>query len=591
MLARATLGLIFLAAFTSVAHAQPVTVTLSQAYAQLAPGQPLDLTATVANSQNTTVTWQVNNIDGGSAASGTISAQGAYTAPASMPSPAAVTITAVSTADPTAAATATITLLARLQAGTTYYVAPDGADTDPGTQASPFRTIQHASSVANAGDTVLVRQGTYNELVTPAASGSAARGYITFSAYPGETATIDGTGLAVPGGQNGLITLNAASYVIIQGFELRNYTTASARSVPVGIYLTGGGAGVQLVNNHIHAITTTAKTTPDACSSNALGMAIYGSNPTTPIAGLVVSGNELDHLLTGCSETMSLDGNVMNFVVASNLVHDDDNIGIDAIGFEHVSSNPATDQARQGEIRGNTVFNITSYGNPDYGKQYAADGIYVDGGTDIIIEQNIVHNVDFGIELASEHKSHVTSYVTARNNLVYANNASGVTIGGYGANRGGTDHCTVVNNTLYGNDAQTTGQGEFQVQFNATNNIFDNNIVYAGPQSLLVHAFTKPGPAPTTLNHNLYDAAVGASHARFAYGGHLYVGFAKYQMGTGQDGQSLFADPLFASPGLDVMSGSPAFGLGADLATIGSVDVAGAPRVQNGAVTAGAYEK
>ena len=40
-----------------------------------------------------------------------------------------------------------------------------------------------------------------------------------------------------------------------------------------------------------------------------------------------------------------------------------------------------------------------SYGNPDYGKTYSSDGIYVDGGTNIIIEQNLVHNVDLGIEL------------------------------------------------------------------------------------------------------------------------------------------------------------------------------------------------
>jgi hypothetical protein len=84
-------------------------------------------------------------------------------------------------------------------------------------------------------------------------------------------------------------------------------------------------------------------------------------------------------MTTGCSETMSLDGNVQYWTVSNNLIHDNNNIGIDAIGFEGVSPNSSTDQARDGSIVGNTVYNITSYGNPAYGSQYAADGIYVDG--------------------------------------------------------------------------------------------------------------------------------------------------------------------------------------------------------------------
>lgn len=579
------------------ACAQAVNVGLSQTYAQLLPGQTLALSASVSGSANTKVIWQVDNVTGGTPASGTISAGGAYTAPATPPSLAAATVTAVSAADPTASATASVTLLSQAPLGTTYFVAPTGNNSNPGTQPRPFRTIQHAATQAVAGDTVLVRAGTYNELVTPAASGNASAGYITFSAYPGETATVDGTGLPIPGGQNGLFTLQNKSFVVVQGFELRHYTTKTTRSVPVGIYLSGGGTGVQIMGNHIHDIITTAPTNPQKCSSNALGLAAYGSNGSTPIANFVVSGNELDHLMTGCSESMSLDGNVDGFAVTSNLVHDNDNIGIDAIGFERVSPNPATDQARHGEIRGNTVYNITSYGNPDYGKQYAADGIYVDGGTHITIEQNIVHNVDFGIELASEHKGHVTSQVIARNNVVFGDNASGITIGGYGANRGGTDHCTVVNNTLYGNDTKNTGEGEFQVQYNATNNVFYNNIAYAGAQALMVHAFTKPGASPTALDHNLYFSPKGADAGIFVYGDHTYLGFAKYQQGTAQDAHSLFADPLFQSVTapvlLDVMSGSPAFGLGANLgaALIGDTDLAGNPRLQNGAVTTGAYEQ
>lgn len=77
------------------------------------------------------------------------------------------------------------------EAASSYYVATTGNDSNPGTLASPFRTIQKAASVAAAGDTVYIRAGTYRETVTPANSGSSGNP-ITFQPYNGETVTISG---------------------------------------------------------------------------------------------------------------------------------------------------------------------------------------------------------------------------------------------------------------------------------------------------------------------------------------------------------------------------------------------------------------
>jgi uncharacterized protein (DUF1800 family) len=71
------------------------TVTVSGA-SQAHIGTPVQLTAVVANTTNTAVTWQVNSVTGGVAATGTISATGVYTPPATLPSNNTVTITAVS---------------------------------------------------------------------------------------------------------------------------------------------------------------------------------------------------------------------------------------------------------------------------------------------------------------------------------------------------------------------------------------------------------------------------------------------------------------------------------------------------------------
>src|SRR6202021_3886251 len=103
---------------------------------------------------------------------------------------------------------------------------------------------------------------------------------------------------------------------------------------------------------------------------------------------------------------------------------------------------------RDGVVSENLVYNITSRGNPAYGNDESSDGIYVDGGTRVLIERNVIHDVDFGIELASEHKNRATSYITARNNLIYHCPPAGVSIGGYAPERGNTEHCRVPKHTL-----------------------------------------------------------------------------------------------------------------------------------------------
>src|SRR5215470_14211926 len=73
---------------------------------------------------------------------------------------------------------------AEARAATTYYVsAANGQDNFPGTSAMPFLTIQKAADVAVAGDTVVVRAGTYVGAKLSHSGTLAAP--ITFTAEPG----------------------------------------------------------------------------------------------------------------------------------------------------------------------------------------------------------------------------------------------------------------------------------------------------------------------------------------------------------------------------------------------------------------------
>jgi len=87
----------------------PVSISVSPTSATVAAGSTKQFAATVSNTSNTTVTWQVDGVTGGSATVGTISSTGVYTAPLSPPSVGQVPVTAISGADSTKSASATVT--------------------------------------------------------------------------------------------------------------------------------------------------------------------------------------------------------------------------------------------------------------------------------------------------------------------------------------------------------------------------------------------------------------------------------------------------------------------------------------------------
>ncbi len=123
--------------------ATPITVSVAPATASLTTGGTQAFTATVANSSNNGVSWQVGGISGGNATLGTISVAGLYSAPAAVPAPANITITAVAAADSSKSGTATVTITAPVSIAIT----PTSATV------SVSATYQFAATVSNAADT------------------------------------------------------------------------------------------------------------------------------------------------------------------------------------------------------------------------------------------------------------------------------------------------------------------------------------------------------------------------------------------------------------------------------------------------------
>lgn len=452
-----------------------------------------------------------------------------------------------------------------------------------------YATIQAAVNAAGPGDTVEVATGVYHEFVSFPASGSAGNP-ITLAAKAGNTPVIDGTGLATSD-LDGLVFIDSRSYITVSGMEIANLSASNPSHFPAGIWVRGTSHHVELLGNDVHDIRNAG------CSScGAHGIGVYGTSASGSIHDIVIDGNEVHHCVLGYSESLVVNGNVEDFTITNNVVHDNNNIGIDAIGFEGecVGCSDALDQARDGLVAGNLVYNIDSLANPSYTGERSADGIYVDGGARIVIERNTVHDCNIGIELASEHAGKATSAVTVRSNFVYRSHSIGIAMGGYDTHRGSTESCAVVHNTLYDNDTDQSGGGELLLQYDIQNNTIENNVVYANAQSRFVsNEFNLTGG--NTIDHNIYFSAGGPASSAWAWTGAPYTGFAAWQAGSGNDASSSFEDPLLVSPAtgdLHLAAGSPAVGAAVALspAVAGTLDIDGTPRVSGAAADIGADE-
>jgi len=468
--------------------------------------------------------------------------------------------------------------------GSVYWVAIDGDDAGPGTRDEPWATLQHAADSVGPGATVYVGEGAYEQRVEIRGSGTPGRP-ITFAVAPGERVVLDGSSLEVPPGQNAMIAIDSQHFVTIRGFEITGYRSDVSGHVPIGILVTGAADHVRLVGNVVHDMGTTFQ---GRNGGDAHGIAVFGTAGDHPIEEVEIVDNELANLTLGSSEALVVNGNVKDFRIEGNKVHDTNNIGIDVIGFEGTAPDPTVDQARDGIVRGNVVWNVDSYGNPAYGNDRSADGIYVDGGRDILVEGNTIHDVNIGIELASEHAGRSTRNVTARNNLVYDSTAIGIAIGGYDRRRGSTEDCVIVNNTVVNTDGI-----ELLVQFDTRNNVIANNVIVAGARHVFVQNDYRENEG-NVLDHNLYFSVDGSSTGTWQWKGVGYDDFDRWSTRSGNDRHSTFADPGFedaAAQDFSLRAGSRAVDAGAFLAASGATDLRGDPRAQAAGIDLGAFEQ
>lgn len=427
-----------------------------------------------------------------------------------------------------------------VQAGTNYYIASNGSDSNLGTIDSPFATITHAvrQSVRGAGDIINVRGGTYKLKQTiwigDERSGSA-NAHVIIRSYPGDTtkAILDGSELP---SKSGCISING-DYIDIEGFECR-----SSKNTGIEVWC---GEHVQILNNVIHDV---------------LGMGI----------------------LTGCDKPNSatdirIDGNT---VYHTNLLNQQRNqeggwgMGITAIGASNITivNNKVYENYGEG-IGCPGSSNCVATNNIVY-DNFSVE-MYMSNTTDSVFERNLVYNTgnkEFfrkingnwepatGIQMGNEENpSMLLNNNRVSNNIVIGGYA-GFFYGNYDLAKG-MKNSQIVNNTFYKSTGPLLFISDDNNNFKIT---FANNIFFQDKGKAMTYLPSKSrlNAAQINFQHNLWYGGIGGDAA-----------------GT----NDVNADPLLVNPGstlaenYKLKSGSPAANVGLTIKAVTS-DYFGAKR-------------
>ena len=413
------------------------------------------------------------------------------------------------------------------------YVAVNGNDQNDGTKSKPFRTLKKVASEAKAGTTVFIRKGTFNEKLVVKHSGTKSKPII-FKAYKNEKVVLSGKDIKDAEGDTSLVTIKNKNHLTISGIMIQDLATDLTDETVMGIYVTGSSSHITLENNHVQRIETHAD------DGNGHGIAIYGTGSMKDIR---ILNNTVEDLKLGSSESLVLNGNIDGFKVVNNLVRRSDNIGIDLIGYEGTSTNKKADYVRNGVVKNNKVYEISSYGNPAYGKDYSAGGIYIDGGKNITIEKNTIYHCDIGIEATSEHAGKYADNIDIINNIIYDNFFTGISIGGYDENRGGTKNSTISQNILYRNDTKGLDGGQLLLQHDTKKNLIERNMLTAGPSRIFIANYFTSNK-DNKLQKNVFHKEKGET-GNWVWREEEYTSFQKFKIASKSDAKSSYLDPKY----------------------------------------------
>lgn len=296
-----------------------------------------------------------------------------------------------------------------------YYVSVTGNDSNAGTLASPFQTISKAMSVAQAGDVIYVRAGTYSAF-------SVSKSGIMIAGYNDEMPIISGgkgiecssksditiKGFEVTGASGnyiGAITLNNCNNVIVMGNKIHDNNATSVSGIVVL------GSNNKVLNNEIY-------------NNNFSGVRLYGASLNNEVGFNRIHNQTLS---SGNSDGIGIaDSSVTKTNIHDNTVFGNSDDGIDTWASA-----------------GNIVVNNVSYGNGGTGD---GNGFKM-GGSSTGGNNTVVGNVSYSNNACGFTSNGGGNYYES--NTSYNNGMCG--FGDSWRNTGNTQTSSFINNLAYNN--------------------------------------------------------------------------------------------------------------------------------------------
>ncbi len=428
----------------------------------------------------------------------------------------------------------------------------------------------------------MAREGIYFEKLNFPHSGTAQKP-IVFTRYLDEIVIVDAT--KVPFTEGIFVRVIGKSYINISGIRFQNFLGRTL--VSKGLAIIGPSVGVQILNNEFQDFG------PVDDEGELDGIAVF-SHKGQHVSDVRISGNKFVRIATGYSEVVMLNGFVHEFEVSDNEVTD-------------AATNPILAASGGYDIKDwGGGYSTDSLGIPHHGvfrNNYIHDnrrgkgtnGIYIDGGRDIIIENNRIINNVVGIGAGcEERRAKKSSNIIIRNNVL-VNNSYGIWNGNsenFGGRRvpGGVDSLFIYSNTIVNGEG-----GLLLFEKSPAADIFVyNNIFYRRADQVgkpIINANNSDIPN-FVLDHNLYWTGEASNPKVFVYGGKTYRSLTEFAAATGNEKNGLSADPLFEnlpSQNFELKSGSPAIDAGIALDKV-PTDSKGIKRPTGLKPDIGAYE-
>jgi len=340
---------------------------------------------------------------------------------------------------------------------TNYYISPSGSDTNPGTQALPWQTINKVNSTTfTPGDEILFQGGqTFaGPLIFSGTSTGTSANPIVVSSY--------GTGAATISSSSDGIDITDT-----QGFSISNLTINGVN------HNTNTGRGIYLINDLAGNVTMGPITINNVTVSNFGydGISIYGLNGSSGWNSVTVSNSTVFGNRDGVQAYAYANNAHQNILIDHVTAHD--NPGRSG------SSNPTGSGIVLGQTNGGTIQRCVAYNNGASNTNTAGPvGIWCYNSNSVVIQYCESYNNTGG---TGQDGDGFDLDINTSNSTLQYNYSHGNTGAGYLIGAGGSP--TIGGNTIkYNvsqNDGLKNGYGGIHIWGNAYNDVIEGNWVFS----------------------------------------------------------------------------------------------------------------